>query len=616
MVAGRYRLEAELGRGGMGVVWRATDTMLRRDVALKLVPPGADEATRKRVLREARAAARLHHPHVVEIHDAGTSDHGVYLAMELVGHGSLRELPAATLAELLAIGQQLADALDHAHAHGVIHRDLKPENVLVASREPLTVKLADFGLATVQGASKLTRQGALVGTFSYMAPEQATGARIDARADLYALGIVLYELAVGEPPFVGGTPQAVLAQHLHASPASPRARRAELPRDLDALVLELLAKSPDDRPPSAAAVAIRLASLAAEAGGANPRLGAHAVLPAALRGLPELIGREAERARLHELLAGGRSRLVTLTGPGGVGKTRIAMQAVIDMTGDASRVCWVDLATVEDRALLEPTIASALGVAVQTGAALRQALSGDAMLLVLDNAEQLAAGGEFARWLASLLDDSPSVQALVTSRVPLHAAGEVVIPVTPLAVPVTTSALATIAASPAVTLFVRAARSARPGFELGPANAAAIAEVCTRLDGLPLALELAAARTSVAPIAAIRDALDSGSLALARRSVAARAQSDGRGRARVELSGAASPRPRRCCAACRCSRARSRWPRTSVFAPESGVPTLDLLAALVGHGLVRRLDAIEDEARYALLETVRQFAECAARSSG
>src|SRR5439155_26130473 len=142
-----------------------------------------------------------------------------------------------------------------AHAQGIVHRDLKPENVLVASTSPLGIKLVDFGIASVRGASRMTKQGAVVGTFTYLAPEQALGQDVDHRADLYALGIVLYELVAGRPPFTGGSPEAVLAQHLKADPVPPGRHRPGVPPELERLILRLLAKDPAERPADAETVA-------------------------------------------------------------------------------------------------------------------------------------------------------------------------------------------------------------------------------------------------------------------------------------------------------------------------------------------------------------------------
>jgi serine/threonine protein kinase len=212
LLNGRYRLEAELGRGGMGVVYRAHDTLLDRPVAVKVLS-ATELGTegRARLLREARAAAGLNHPNIVSVHDAGEAQipehEGAtpFVVMELVEGPSLHDRRPDSLKETVAVARQVCAALEHAHARGIVHRDLKPENVLL-SHDPIertgaTAKLSDFGLARSM-ASRLSVEGAIAGTVFYLAPELALGQPYDGRADLYALGVMLYELATGRLPFL------------------------------------------------------------------------------------------------------------------------------------------------------------------------------------------------------------------------------------------------------------------------------------------------------------------------------------------------------------------------------------------------------------------------------
>ena len=191
----RYRLDAEIGRGGMGIVYRAHDMLLDRDVAVKVLSEAAlDSESRDRLLHEAQAAARLNHPNVASVHDAGEADGSPFIVMELVEGPSLHEQRPEDLHEILAIASQVCAALEHAHAHGIVHRDLKPENVLLA-KDPLMgtggpSKLVDFGLARSL-VSRLTADGTITGTVFYLAPELALGQEFDGRADLYALGVML-----------------------------------------------------------------------------------------------------------------------------------------------------------------------------------------------------------------------------------------------------------------------------------------------------------------------------------------------------------------------------------------------------------------------------------------
>jgi predicted ATPase/class 3 adenylate cyclase len=270
----RYHIEAELGRGGMGVVYRAHDTLLDRAVAVKVLShvlsgaegdSGLGTEGRARLLREAQAAAKLDHPNIVSVYDAGEADSIPFIVMQLVSGASLRDIGPLSVSQIITIARQLCDALDHAHAQGIVHRDLKPENVVVVgSGERLIAKLMDFGLALSPNASRLTLEGALVGTVFYLAPEQALGQPVDGRADLYALGVVLYELTTGRLPFTGNDPLLVISQHLHAPVEPPRAHNPSVPPDLDSLILRLLSKRPEDRPASAREVLDALAPAQAQ----------------------------------------------------------------------------------------------------------------------------------------------------------------------------------------------------------------------------------------------------------------------------------------------------------------------------------------------------------------
>jgi len=260
-LADRYRVDAELGRGGMGVVYRAHDTLLDRPVAVKVLSDsGLGTEGRARLLREARAAAKLDHPNIVSVYDAGEADpapsggagNTPFIVMQLVGGTSLRDVGPLSIPQIIAVARQLCDALDHAHEQGIVHRDLKPENVVVVgSGERLIAKLMDFGLALSPSASRLTQEGALVGTVFYLAPELALGQPVDGRADLYALGVVLYELTTGRLPFTGDDPLVIISQHLHAPVEPPRAHNPNIPPALESLILHLLSKQPQDRPASA-----------------------------------------------------------------------------------------------------------------------------------------------------------------------------------------------------------------------------------------------------------------------------------------------------------------------------------------------------------------------------
>lgn len=322
----RYKIESELGRGGMGTVYRAHDSTLNRDVALKLMSNtdlGAEG--RARLLNEAQTVAQLDHPNIVTVFDAGEHEGKPYIVMQLVEGGTLHEHRPADLDEILHIVKQVCAALEYAHQRGVIHRDLKPENVALS--EDGTTKLMDFGLAR-SVASRMTSEGNIVGTVFYMAPEQAMGQELDGRADLYALGVMLYELTTGELPFVDENPIAVITQHINSPVVPPRAKREDLPGYVDNLILKLLEKDPKDRPESAAAVLAILESPEEAEESLRERKELF-VLDRIVRG--RIVGRQDEyeeaRALWHEVTNGSGQTLL-ISGEPGIGKTRLMREVV------------------------------------------------------------------------------------------------------------------------------------------------------------------------------------------------------------------------------------------------------------------------------------------------
>jgi hypothetical protein len=269
-LAGRYALQALLGSGGMGEVWRGVDEQLDRPVAVKVLrEPFADPELVGRFRREARIAARLQHPGITVVHDVGSDDGRLFIVMELL-HGRdlaamLAEAPAGLpIDAAVSLSIQAAEALQAAHAGHVIHRDLKPGNLFILNGGQL--KICDFGIArAIDATTHLTAPGHVIGTPAYMSPEQCRGQQVDERSDLYSLGCVLYALLTGQPPFAEGQPLAIMLQHINEAPTTPRTIRPEIPQGLDHLVLELLAKNPARRPADAGHVITAL-----QAGGYTP----------------------------------------------------------------------------------------------------------------------------------------------------------------------------------------------------------------------------------------------------------------------------------------------------------------------------------------------------------
>src|SRR5687768_14846584 len=278
---GPYEIVAPIGAGGMGEVYRARDPRLGREVALKVLPEAfaGDAHSRARFEREARAASALNHPNIVTVHDIGTHDSILYVAMELVEGQTLRDrlaggpLPSSTVLDLAV---QMAGGLAKAHAAGIVHRDMKPENVIVS--DDGHVKILDFGLAKLQAvpsaltelsavetvAPTLTEVGMMLGTFAYMSPEQAQGKPVDARSDVFSLGIMLYEMSTGRRPFSGDNGVSLLSSILRDTPAPITETRPSAPAHLDRIVRRCLEKSPDQRYADARALRDELLTLRAD----------------------------------------------------------------------------------------------------------------------------------------------------------------------------------------------------------------------------------------------------------------------------------------------------------------------------------------------------------------
>src|SRR4051812_12433637 len=272
VLEGRYRLEERVARGGMSTVYAATDLRLHRTVAVKVMADHLvhDPTFVDRFTREARAAAMLSHPNVVSVSDQGSDQGLVFLVMELVRGRTLRDLLQArgrlTVAEAFAVLEPVLAGLTAAHRAGIVHRDIKPENVLIGVDG--VVKVADFGLARAVVGTGQTSQtgGVLIGTVAYLSPEQLERGRADARTDIYAAGIVLYEMLTGHPPFGGDTPLAVAYQHVHHDVPAPSAEVPGLPWQVDELVARTTRRDPAGRPLDAGAFLAELADVRKDLG--------------------------------------------------------------------------------------------------------------------------------------------------------------------------------------------------------------------------------------------------------------------------------------------------------------------------------------------------------------
>jgi len=252
LVAGKYRILEEIGRGGMGIVYKAEDTKLRRTVALKFLPEeiSRDPQAKKRFLREAQAAAILDHPNICPVHEVDEAEGEMFLTMAFIEGHSLKERIAEgplPLIEVLNIAVQVCEGLKTAHEKGVVHRDIKPANIMLNLEGQ--VRITDFGLASLEGGADLTRPQTILGTAAYMSPEQVRGEKTDQHTDVWSFGCTLYEMATGRRPFVGEHGQAVRNEILSEAPPSPSSLRSEIPQGLEEVILKCLQKSADDRFP-------------------------------------------------------------------------------------------------------------------------------------------------------------------------------------------------------------------------------------------------------------------------------------------------------------------------------------------------------------------------------
>jgi predicted ATPase len=513
-VADRYQVEDIdrdlLGRGGMGDVYRATDAQTGETVAVKALNPDVlarDPELLERFQREGEALRRLNHPNIVHRIAACEENERHYLVMEYVGGGSLDGLlkkeGRLSPARAIEIGLDLADALTRAHRLGILHRDLKPANVLLALDG--TPRLADFGIAHVAVGPQLTQTGMLIGTVDYLSPEACQGEPLDERADIWALGVLLFQILSGRLPFEGQSLTAKLTAIL-TQPVPDLAQLApDVPDALADLVYRMLEKDRCQRIPSVRLVGTELEALLK---GREPaRVGGRFVPPtpspeAPRHNLPAqttpFVGRQAELAELARLLTDPEVRLVTVAGLGGMGKTRLALEAgTAAVPRFTDGVFLVSLDPLQSAGAVLPAVAQAIGFTFYEGGEPRRQLLDylrrKDLLLILDNCEHLLDGDGGAGGLAAdILQTAPMVKILTTSRLRLGLHEEHLFHLAGIDSPEGDAEQDALQSS-AVRLFLQGAQRACPGFELEPGNVQPVATICRLVQGMPLAILLAAA---------------------------------------------------------------------------------------------------------------------------
>jgi predicted ATPase/serine/threonine protein kinase len=665
-VVSHYRIREKIASGGMGIVYEAEDVRLGRRVALKCLPENLarDSNALDRLLREARTASSLNHPNICTIYEIEEHASGPIIVMELLLGQTVKELLGkgpAQLGQLLDVGIQVTSALEAAHTNGIVHRDVKPANIFIMG--PGRVKILDFGLVKLMPThlpedeaerESLTVEGVIPGTTAYMSPEQVRGEEIDGRSDLFSLGVVLYEMATGQRPFVAKNRVLTMNAILNAKPASPSKVNPALPASLDAIISKALEKDRNLRYQSAAAMHADFQHLKATLNSA-PAIGLTTSPPKATEvsghfrqklwkrlvptfdrfsekplkqveirptNLPMertgFVGREKEVAAAKKLLLRQDVRLVTVTGPGGIGKTRLAVQVARGLVEHfPGGTHFVPLSLLSDPSLVASVIVQTLGIREAGGQSPVEILKENLrdsrrppMLLVMDNFEHLI---QSAPIVAELLAMGPNLKIMVTSRAALHVYGEHEFPVPPLALPDSRSMppVEILSQCPAVALFVQRAVAVKPDFELNLENAPAVTEICARLDGLPLAIELAAARVKVLSPSSMRTRLASrlqlltgGARDLPLRQQTLRAAMDWS----YDLLSAAE---------------QKLFRRLSVFVGgctlegveavcdtkhDLDLDLLDGMASMVDKSLAQQVEQGKGESRFVMLETIREYA--------
>ncbi len=628
---GPYEIIGRLGRGGMGEVYRAHDPRLQRDVAIKVLPSdfAADPERLRRFEAEAHATAALNHPNILAVFDIGSVEDKPYVVSELLEGQTLREAlheGTLTLRRVIEYARQIADGLASAHARGIVHRDIKPENLFLTTDG--RVKILDFGIAkrittepnrdllTTLAEAPRTGTGTIVGTVGYMAPEQATGRTVDFRCDQFAFGVVLYELLSGRRTFQRQTDFEELTAIVREEPRPLAELNPDVPLPLQWLVSRCLTKNPAERYESTRDLVRDLETMATHLGQPPKRPGMAQASNLPMPRTP-LIGRETELVLASQLVLRESVRLVTFTGAAGTGKTRLALQVANELADRfTGGVFFVGLATIADASLVAPVVAQVFGVRPSAQVPLEQALKEQLehyhttpTLLVIDTFEHVLGS---ARFVASLLATGASLKILVTSREPLHLYEEHEQPVPPLPRPDPSriASLDVLARNPSVRLFVERATASKPDFMLTSENARAIAEICNRLDGLPLAIELAAARVKTLPPSAMLSRLQSRLQVLTggARDLPARQQTlRGAMAWSHDLLGEAEQRLFR---------------RMSVFIGgctfeaieavadtrhDLGIDVLDGIDSLVNKSLTQLIEQPDGEARLTAMETIREY---------
>ncbi len=543
-IAAHYAVDGEIGQGGMGVVYRCRDLRTGATVALKLLRPeivASNPDLLTRFVREAEILRQLNHPNIVHVHELLHEGDQYAIVMDYVEGGDLaallqRQESPLPIGQVLTLALELADALTRAHYLKVIHRDLKPANVLLAADG--TPRLTDFGVAAIQSTEHLTDDGTALGTLDYMPPEALRGEPPDTRGDIWAFGVLLFEILTYRHPFAADYPAPVVSRILLESPADLEALRPDAPLALVDLIYRMLEKDRTARIPSIRQVGAELESIQYRSEGTQPDsprvkailstdvfrtpVATPSALPVQLPAdATPFVGRENEIAALTRLLNDPSVRLVTVQAPGGMGKTRLTVEAVRQLAERQTAqpaslrrygggVFFVGLAALREAEHIPSTIAAALGCQFLSTQEVRQQLLDylreKHLLLVLDNFEHVLEG---AALVADIVQQAANVTVLVTSRVRLNLRGETLFMLEGMEFPAWETPADALRYD-AVRLFMSAAQRIRPAFELANDDLRYLSRICRLVYGMPLGIELAASWVSMLTLPEIADEIAHG----------------------------------------------------------------------------------------------------------
>ena len=537
IVGGRFEIMGLIRRGGVGEVYHGLDRQTGEKVAIKQLQVdafGEEADSLQRFLREGDALRALHHPNIVRIVATVEDAERHYLVMEYVPGGSLGDLLrrdiCVSVRQTVQIALDLADALTRAHRLHIIHRDIKPDNVLLA--EDGSPRLTDFGLARLD-SSTITRSGIMVGTYVYLAPEAFNGQPLDARADIWAFGVMLYQMLVGKVPFSGDTPGAIMLSVLTRATPDLETERADLPVALVDLIYRMLNKNMTQRVQTMRQVGAELEMIlrgADQSGSspaaaifnrsvfaATPNLSQVALVPNNLPIQPTpFVGRERELDELARTFDTPGTRLLTVLGPGGMGKTRLALElAERQLAAFADGVYFVPLAPVNDVEWIISAIADALSfTCYDSDTPKKQVLNylrEKRLLLLLDNFEHLIGG---AILVNEILQAAPHVKILVTSRERLNLQGAATYSIEGMAYPTQIDSYdlplsdfdntpVSIQDYAAIKLFIQCVHRQQPELSLSESDLRLAARICQLVQGMPLGIELATAWIDTLPLTEI-----------------------------------------------------------------------------------------------------------------